>query len=314
MGFGTCCIFFQETCNGEVSENCTYVRNEGFPTARTSTGTTQFPNCQYTINKCSTSVSTLRIDFNTFNILAGTTALDATSGPCRDSFTVSQNPNGANHPVTAGQKASGVICGLNTGQHMYIEVGEDTSAAITFAFGAVAGSRTWELKITQYEATSPVRPPDGCLQYHTGTEGSVQTFNFANAGGNHLHDQNYNICIRQEMGFRCIQYTECAGQANAYTLSPANAVAMGKGLTGTSCVLDYIVLAGSSPVCSAQGPLVNKYCGDTLTITTDMVAPSSSICDCTPPFEVGIRTNAMAVADTNARASRGLCLDYQQIP
>ena len=39
------------------------------------------------------------------------------------------------------------------------------------------------------------RPPDGCLQYVTGTDGRLTTFNFA-SNTQHLADQNYNICIR----------------------------------------------------------------------------------------------------------------------
>ena len=31
-GFGVCCIFEQMTCGGTVSENCTYIQNEGYDT------------------------------------------------------------------------------------------------------------------------------------------------------------------------------------------------------------------------------------------------------------------------------------------
>ena len=37
------------------------------------------------------------------------------------------------------------------------------------------------------------------MQYHFGTEGVLQTFNFAGGTG-HLLDQEYSICIRQETG------------------------------------------------------------------------------------------------------------------
>ena len=32
LGFGVCCIFEQMTCGGTVSENCTYIQNEGYDT------------------------------------------------------------------------------------------------------------------------------------------------------------------------------------------------------------------------------------------------------------------------------------------
>ena len=58
-------------------------------------------------------VCTLRLDFHSFDILAGTGfdvaafTVDST-GACQDTFTVDQNANGAGTPT---------ICGLNTNQH-----------------------------------------------------------------------------------------------------------------------------------------------------------------------------------------------------
>jgi hypothetical protein len=84
---------------------------------------------------------------------------------------------------------------------VYIDIGpaEAATATIGFTFMALAATRSWEIKVTQLECGSPMRPPDGCLQWHTGSAGQLTTFNFA---GNALHlaNQDYNICIRQEMG------------------------------------------------------------------------------------------------------------------
>ena len=77
--------------------------------------------------------------------------------------------------------------------------GATASSTIGFTFVALAAQRSWEIKVTQLECGNAMTPPDGCLQYHTGTAGQLTTFNYA---GNALHlaDQDYNICIRQEMG------------------------------------------------------------------------------------------------------------------
>ena len=40
--------------------------------------------------------------------------------------------------------------------------------------------------------------PNGCLQYHTGIDGRFTTFNWG--GTQHLRNQNYRVCIRQEEG------------------------------------------------------------------------------------------------------------------
>ncbi len=47
MGFGTCCIFTTSNCGDSVDQNCTYVRNDGFPSSITGQST-----CSYTIKKC----------------------------------------------------------------------------------------------------------------------------------------------------------------------------------------------------------------------------------------------------------------------
>ena len=42
------------------------------------------------------------------------------------------------------------------------------------------------------------RAPADCLQYHTGTSGYFQSFNFPN--GQLLSSQAYRVCFRQELG------------------------------------------------------------------------------------------------------------------
>merc|ERR550532_3574282 len=75
MGFGTCCLFTQSECGGQVDNNCTHIQNVGFPTALTGTAATALPNCNYQINKAQTDVCSLRLDFLTFNTQAGNVAL-----------------------------------------------------------------------------------------------------------------------------------------------------------------------------------------------------------------------------------------------
>jgi len=328
MGFGTCCLFTQTTCGGTVENNCTHVQNDGFPTALTGTAQAALPNCNYQINKAQADVCSLRLDFLTFNTQAGDFAAATggaaagtmdSLGACRDTFSVVTNTNGGDTPV---------VCGQNDGEHMYIDIGpsETATATIGFTFMALAATRSWEIKVTQLECGNPMSPPDGCLQYHTGSSGQLTTFNYA---GNALHlaDQNYNICIRQEMGMTCTVYTVCAaiaGQGLPYSLSnldAAGAAATAKGASDFSCTEDFIEIAGSSEVCGAS-VLTNKYCGDVLTTETSAAATlNNPICDCTLPFRVGIHTDgvmdaapaANEDADAGFLQSRGVCLDYKQI-
>merc|ERR1711894_47287 len=329
MGFGTCCLFTQDTCGGTVENNCTHIQNVGFPTALTGTAATALPNCNYQINKAQTDVCSLRLDFLTFNTQAGnvalvTNAIGDSAGACRDTFGVITNTNGAG--------AVPVICGQNNGQHMYIDIGpaEAATATIGFTFQALAATRSWEIKVTQLECGSPMRPPDGCLQWHTGSAGQLTTFNFA---GNALHlaNQDYNICIRQEMGMSCTVYSVCAaiaGQGSPFSLSWLTGVAAtAKGSSDFACTLDFIEISGSSETCGAK-TLTNKYCGDVLTTETATAQGAAGtfnnnpICDCTLPFRVGIFTDAamtaagVAIEDAGVAGTlpgRGVCLDYKQI-
>jgi len=328
MGFGTCCLFTQDVCGGQVDNNCTHIQNDGFPTALTGTAQVALPNCNYQINKAQSDVCSLRLDFLTFNTQAGNFGAATggaaagtmdSLGACQDTFSVIANQNGGQTPV---------ICGQNDGQHMFIDMGPSETATVTigFTFMALAATRSWEIKVTQLECGNPMLPPDGCLQYHTGCAGQLTTFNYA-ANALHLANQNYNICIRQEMGKTCTVYTVCAavaGQGLPYSLSNIDAAGMAasaKGATGSACTEDFIEISGSSETCGSP-VLTNKYCGDVLTTETATAATlNNPICDCTLPFRVGVFTNgildAAAVADEDTDAgflqSRGVCLDYKQI-
>lgn len=77
--------------------------------------------------------------------------------------------------------------------------------------------RMWEIRVTQIPFSQ--RAPLGCLQYFTGTEGLVQTFNFAD-NGRHLANQNYRACFRQETGMCSIAYEPCDDQS--FRISPNN--------------------------------------------------------------------------------------------
>ena len=68
------------------------------------------------------------------------------------------------------------------------------TAMLAFAFAGAAQTigRIWDIKVSQIECENPNRPPSGCLQYHTQSEGRFQTFNFgqtAAANFGHISSQ-----------------------------------------------------------------------------------------------------------------------------
>ena len=107
----------------------------------------------------------------------------------------------------------------------------------------------------QYECTSPVLAPVGCLQHYTGASGMVQSFNYmqvwlcsselcytfvflitvnyhyyynnmqdigtpANLDGvNHLANLNYAACVRMESGYCGIRWAQYPSEAVSFTIS-----------------------------------------------------------------------------------------------
>ena len=192
------------------------------------------------------------------------------------------------------------------------------TATLNFAFTGASTIRTWDIKASQIACGSEFTPPNGCLQYHTELDGRLTTFNFIPTNDNHLANQQYSICIRQEEGYCCVQYMVCA-DANSMSLDGnvgANNI-NNLPFTGTDCVQDYLEIEGSSDTCAQNGnvPLVNTFCGTFLN-TASGTSASIPICDCTPPFEVGIFTDALTdVLDgsDNTIRSRGKHEDNQTV-
>ncbi len=89
---------------------------------------------------------------------------------------------------------------------VYVNIGGNSgdTATLNFAFTGSSTIRQWEVKVTQIPCSSSYRSPPGCLQYYTGCEGTITSFNFINSGdtsaGLQLNNQCYNACIRQEEG------------------------------------------------------------------------------------------------------------------
>ncbi len=150
-----------------IDQNCTYVQNPSFPSVYSATTA-----LTYTVKKCSDDVCALRLDFESFFIEGPADTVETTGGVCTDSF-----------QAKGSGESTPVICGQNANEHIYIDIGSATTATatLTFTFATSAStSRKWEVKVTQIPCDSVMRPPSGCLQYHTTLTGRVRTFNYGN--------------------------------------------------------------------------------------------------------------------------------------
>jgi len=213
-GFGVCCTFDVES-GAKISENNTYFKSSG----KEASGTSKVSVCP------GDNICQLRLDFISFVIsgpysstdtLKSTTMIngvpkkgDLTMGNAMaqnsqciiDSFSVT-SPSGNSPPV---------ICGTNTGEHMYVDASSSYCNALGFSFGssAAASERQWEIKISYFDCDYTNLAPNGCTQYFFDKKDDWTEFKSFNYPNYHLANQNQNICFRQE-GKEQICFSEIA--------------------------------------------------------------------------------------------------------
>ncbi|KAL3272943.1 hypothetical protein HHI36_014400 [Cryptolaemus montrouzieri] len=187
-----------------------------------------------------------------------------------------------------------------------------------------AVSRFWEVVVTQIPFAQ--RAPTGCLQYHIGMQGTIQTMNFAD-NGRHLADQDYNICIRQEEGVCSIAYEPC--HEDSFKIGPNN--------NGNGNVTLGDEIEGSGGGALVQNRQLNEECVDRVILpcdnedlimvgengpgTCNLIHCGESLCpkgetpcrieSSSTPFTIGIHfeENAKEVPPDD---NLGMCLTYEQ--
>ena len=165
--FGVCCVF-SISCGSSSSANNSYAVISSYSTSSDS------DPCTYTFCKTNSDVCKLRIDFDTMVLTAPVTyaaqtpaantyLLGAKMGDCvTDTLTVS-NPGGHVPPA---------ICGYNTGQHMWVPASDSCNQInIDIDAGSSGITRTWQIKVTQFECNDLKMPQQDCLQWHEADTG-----------------------------------------------------------------------------------------------------------------------------------------------
>lgn len=172
----------------------------------------------------SSDICQLRLDFTHFDL-----ADTATTGACLDSFEV----------TTGSGRLYPVLCGVLTGQHIYLETGRKTTTQ-TLKF-TVGSSATFKAKVSQIECSASYKAPSDCFQYYTGASGRVKSFNFS--AQRHIWNMRYTACVRAEEGMCGIQWhpTSLSSTNDAFGLAPTS------GLAGHSAApaISHIVIPGS---------------------------------------------------------------------
>ncbi|XP_071749656.1 uncharacterized protein [Lepeophtheirus salmonis] len=317
-GFGVCCTFTSR-CSGMSRENCTYFESVG----------NEQGSCSLTICKCDESVCQLRLDFQSF-MITGPSTLTETIGKTTfgilsaggavevsdqtqcttDTFTVT-NPGGTTPPV---------ICGLNTGEHMYVDA-SDACNSLVFQFGANAPGvasvqRQWSIKVSQIRNGDISMAPKGCTQYFTGTKGVVRSYNFQ--GKTHLARQNQNICVRRERGM-CRICWAATGEKD-FLLSgkeekgfTKGSVCCGYGEDGMKTSgYDCVIIPGAE---KKTGKLANSnaFCGRSKGLVDMTMGDAKTVCSRALPFSIRFVSDKFEFKEEAAKLPNlGFQLAYTQ--
>lgn len=157
-GLGVCCVF-EKKCGESSSFNQTFFTASGLPS---------LTSCEFTICPSSNEVCKLRIDFEQFE-LSGPfedTAVNVVDTAVKNLHSIVGDCNEDSITIKSAEgPAPPVICGMNTGEHMYISL-KDGCSKIYINTGEVEFQRKIRFKATQILCRD--EPYNNCLQYFTG--------------------------------------------------------------------------------------------------------------------------------------------------
>ncbi|XP_054157261.1 uncharacterized protein LOC128955612 [Oppia nitens] len=195
-GYGVCCLI-EKSCGQTNTANVSYFLSPNYPN-----GFNEPFSCTLKVNKLDNQkICQMRVDFIDFEIANPIEckpeikdfnfgSVNSESNCKEDLFVVTQSNR--NQPIP-------ILCGNNTGHHLYIPVDESDSIAIslTVLTGIGQMDRKWKIKITQLPCSLPqhLLAPQGCLQYYNTNKGIIKSFNFD--GQHYLQNTDYSICIRK---------------------------------------------------------------------------------------------------------------------
>jgi hypothetical protein len=236
-GFGVCCVFLNvASASSTITENRTRIRNSEFPSTDVSTANGVLV---YTINKVSSDICQLRLDFTTFVIAGPVNSGESITTILGTHCTADSLQIITSDSATWSQTPTASLCGALTGEHVYVDwsaTSTDT-ATLTLALSpvtvaAAVALRSWDIKTSQIECYASYRAPIGCQRYMTEDTGKIISYNFyrvtgAPAQGTSLQNsglelalQRINTCIRRSKNMCCVEYKLC-GAYNSIALTDA---------------------------------------------------------------------------------------------
>ncbi|XP_019870330.2 uncharacterized protein LOC109598852 [Aethina tumida] len=299
-GIGRCCLV-QRTCGSTSSYNNTYFVNSNYPN-----GNPAPTQCVYTIRKCNSDICQVRLDFLALSL----------AQPDGNGYCVTDSVQ-----VVGGASTVPIICGENSGQHMYVYFNGDSDIKIIVSANSIG--RSWSIKVAQIGCDCPWKAPTGCLQYFTSLTGTVNNFNYGtgingnlvtqNIDGNdqpiavpgtrQMANENYGVCVQMQPGYCSIKWSQ-GSDSTSFTVNNSTALQEairglpGDPLKGENCTTDYVVVPNPH---YTNGTAIDadRFCGNQF---IPLVSSSK-------PFVLTVVTNKDEVGDV---ANRGFSLNYEQ--
>ncbi|KAJ0183789.1 hypothetical protein K1T71_000212 [Dendrolimus kikuchii] len=177
--------------------------------------------------------------------------------------------------------------------------------------------------LIQLGCDCPGIAPNGCLQYYTGTSGTINSFNYGTAantalstsqvtGTRQIVNLNYGICIRMEAGYCAIQYAQTSNEYS-FTVTGdvegADDTVLGTDVGAENdgdCTTDFVVIPNPYEVSNGDAIDTDRFCGiGFVTVQTGA-----------KPFVLYVVTDGSegATASTSPDvANRGFSLTYTQV-
>ncbi|RZF37010.1 hypothetical protein LSTR_LSTR004698 [Laodelphax striatellus] len=291
-GYGVCC-YIQHTCGQRTNANGTYFVAGKF----LDTSEHDLSACSLIIEKSDAAVKQIRLDFIYFKIS------DPVDGNCQiDKF------------VVTGQNRNNIvpeICGMNTGQHVYLDV-DMTEGPVMIAIlssKARGAPQDFVIKVLQLRDGDALMAPNSCLQYYVSNTGIISSFNYqpnvTDLSDGYMNNLNYAVCIKKEYGFCSITYSNIINnfempfelnnldEEGMLTVNPGEA-----GVESYNCPDDYIVL-NKVKLC---GYRLNDASENSDFRSNHLIRDADN-----GPFVVSVRTNSNITG-------KGFSLQYKQVP
>lgn len=243
------------------------------------------------------NVCQLRLDFEDFVL-----AQPDENGQCTtDSFMVR---------TTVGERLP-IICGENTGQHMYIDMGRGSANPVVLSVVSNGERMThkWRIKISMIPCNNLEMAPSGCMQYFRSPSAVVKSFNFGpriDTRARYLSNLRYTSCVRVEENFCTIKWE--ADYPGAFSFgAPSDSLNVSEfgGLYGASCNEDDFVGIDQGSL-DGVSTGEDRFCGTRLVEGHSIISKSK-------PFQLKVRSNSDQ--SRNALHSQvGFALRYVQLP